>query len=101
LKGGKLLIQKGVLGKANDDVNGTIKGQIDMLINDMGGRPSVSMGGYDIQLNINIKEKREKEVGIIMDFACGGLQKKVGNVTNYPCGLSGANFASPPKKRAL
>jgi type II secretion system protein N len=100
LKGGKLLIKKGTLGSPSDDLYGTVKGSIDLSISNSGGRPALMPGGYDLQLNINVKEALEKKVALFL-IICDSVKKKNGPYINYPCGLSSPNIGLPPKARAL
>jgi hypothetical protein len=100
LKGGKLIIQKGTLGSPSDDLNGTFKGQVDITISNGGGRPVLIPGGYDLQMNLNVKESLEKKVALFL-IICDGVKKKDGPVIHYPCGLSAPNISVPPKARAL
>lgn len=100
LKGGKLTIENGRLGSDKDDLNGTIKGLIDLTITNAGGRPVANVGGYDIQLRLNAKDTIEKKL-TLLDIICGSTKKKNGNTINYPCGLSAPNTMVPPKARTL
>ncbi|HEX4922694.1 MAG TPA: type II secretion system protein GspN [Bdellovibrionales bacterium] len=100
LKGGKLTIENGKLGSEKDDLNGTIKGLIDLTITNSGGRPAATVGGYDVQLRLNAKESIEKKL-TLLDIVCGSTKKKAGGTISYPCGLSAPNTMVPPKARTL
>jgi hypothetical protein len=100
LKGGKLNITKGILGSDKDDLHGTVKGLIDLNVVNSGGKPMLQPGGYDLQLNLSVKDTIEKKVALFL-IICDSVKRKSGAFINYPCGLSAPNVGVPPRARAL
>lgn len=100
LKQGKFIIEKGVLGSEQDDLNGTITGEISVSVQNNGGNPTFVPGAYDLKLRLNVRETLEKKVGLFL-IICDSVKKKNGPFINYPCGLSASGFGVPPRARAL
>ncbi len=68
LSGGKLLIEEGLIGKDSDEVHGTIKGDIGMVIQNQNGSAAPLLGAYNFDINLNIKKSFQDKAQLFLSF---------------------------------
>lgn len=54
LASGRFLIERGQVGKAGDEVFGTVKGSFNMGVQNVGGRPVLTPGGYSLEVDLQL-----------------------------------------------
>ena len=70
LNAGKFTIEKGDFGSASDLFNGTIRGEIEIKMDVRNtGQISPTFGAYALNVDFNVSNKLEKELGLYMALA--------------------------------
>ncbi len=68
LSSGRFQIEEGLIGKDQDEIRGTIKGGIAMTIKQQGGVIYPVIGGYDFNVDLNIKKSFQDRAALFLSF---------------------------------
>lgn len=100
LSNGKLQIESAKLGSSTDELSGTLKGDIDIRFENIGGQPRPRMGGYNLSVDLASKpafqEKNRSLLGLIDQF-----RRDDKGVSRYSFKLQAANTDMPPSMLPL
>ena len=100
LSGSSFTLQEGLLGKANDPINGKLKGKMTIKMTRRGPRVAPSFGSYNISVNLNISKEKEKELyflGLLEDQ----FKQKTNRGVRILMGVTGARMGVPPKMKPI
>lgn len=92
LTAGKFSIEKGEIGSANDLLNGSIKGEIEVKIERTNaGQLGSSFGAYSLNVDLNVSDKLDKDLGLFMALA-GKYKTATTSGSRLKFKISGRNF---------
>ncbi|MCB0378832.1 MAG: type II secretion system protein GspN [Bdellovibrionales bacterium] len=100
ISSGKIIINEAKIGDAKDDLKGTISGDFDVDFAP-GGRAQFK--GYDVKLNLNVRDTLKQQLGFILTFIDNyqqiGEKYKFDSLegVRYELSLSGRNLVQPPR----
>jgi type II secretion system protein N len=95
LAGGKLIIEQGQIGKENDEMRGTITGNMDLSLTNQGGVINPVLGGYTFNVNLRMKRgflERASTFLILIDQ----YKTATAEGAEYKFKVSAANTMMPP-----
>ncbi len=95
LSAGKFVIQEGKIGHENDEIYGTVKG--DLMLNLQGGQ--IQMGAYNFDVDLTIRSSLEERLNLLL-AAASQFKTPTHNASRYRLRLSGLNVSSPPSVTA-
>lgn len=100
LSAGRFLIEKGDIGKEGDDIFGTVKGSMNVTVQNQGGRPVPVPGSYNLEVDLQMSKAfvaRAQMFLILMD------QYKTENEkgARYRMRVSANSFGLPPSMTPL
>lgn len=98
LQNGSLIIENVQLGQASDDLNGSIKGQIQLNLRRQNNIIQPVMGPYNLDVRLNVKPDLEKKINYVFLFLQPGKTSTPGQ---YNFKLSGTGPQAPPQISAL
>jgi type II secretion system protein N len=111
LSGGRLSIQNGTIGDANDEIHGTVKGSIGLTIQNVAGQGDVALvpvfGNYDLELDLTLKKSFQEKAGVYLTMADTWLSNysvapsSTNDGVKYKFKISGQNFVGFPQFSAL
>jgi type II secretion system protein N len=94
LSGGKLILEDGKIGKEGDDIFGSIKGDIGLLLQNQNGiRPN--MGAYSFTVDLTIKSSLEEKLSLFLGLI-SQFKTAVTGAGRYQLKLSGMSPNAPP-----
>lgn len=95
LAGGKLSIERADLGSSTDLLNGTVKGDIDMRLEPRGaGQVGVVWGPYQLQVELNVNSKIERELSYLALLSA--YKSAISTGSKYKFRISGQQFGKNP-----
>ena len=104
LIGGELYIDNFRIGNSKDEINGSIKGKIQMRLSKRGVQVTPRFARYNITINLKTLPSLEKKASLLLSLVDGFLGKfkapEIGG-SRYSFKLSGTNFYSPPRITAV
>lgn len=68
LAGGKLIIESGQIGKDGDELRGTVSGNLDLSLTNVGGAITPILGGYDFKLDLRAKRNFQDRAALFLSF---------------------------------
>ncbi|RYZ78688.1 MAG: type II secretion system protein GspN, partial [Proteobacteria bacterium] len=68
LAAGKLIIESGTIGREADELRGTITGNIDITLTNMGGGVTPVVGGYDFRIDLRAKRNFQERAALFLSF---------------------------------
>lgn len=68
LAGGKLIIENGQVGKDGDELRGSISGNLDLSLANVGGAVTPVLGGYDFKLDLRAKRNFQDRAALFLSF---------------------------------
>ncbi len=68
LAGGKLIIENGQVGKDGDELRGSISGNLDLSLANVGGAVTPVLGGYDFKLDLRTKRNFQDRAALFLSF---------------------------------
>jgi hypothetical protein len=68
LSAGRFNIEKGNIGKEGDELFGTIKGGMSLVIQNQGGNIRPILGAYDLSLDLSIKKSFQDKAALFLSF---------------------------------
>ena len=95
LSSGKLLIEQGSLGRAGDELVGSIKGSLDLRIQNMGGRMYPVVGGYNLDIDLTVKKSFQDRATLFLTFI-DGFKSQQADGAKYSFKVSASNLMMPP-----
>jgi type II secretion system protein N len=95
LSNGRFDITKGTLGKAGDELTGTLKGSLGVTLINNGGRIIPQFSNYDLVVDLNIKKTLEDRatlfLALLQPYKIAGPAS-----SQYKFKVAGQNFINPP-----
>ena len=97
LKGGKFLIEEGLVGEEGDDISGKLTGSLDLRFLGNGGNITYQMGSYTLDLNLKMKKSFEQKIDFYLALTPLKKCKKEGGGADslYSCRVSAPNWMTP------
>lgn len=100
LVNGELIIEKGSVGDDDDDIRGSLTGNVDVKFVRQGNQVIPVLGGYNLKLDMTLTRGAEKNFGIFLSFI-DKFKQLTGNGARYPIQLKGSSFQVPPEMSFL
>lgn len=100
LASGRFIIESGKLGSSNDELSGTLKGSIEMRLQNAGGRPIPVFGSYNLDVDLTAKQSFQDKAGLFLAFL-GSYRRDTANGANFRFKVSGLNIQTPPNIEAV
>lgn len=100
LQGGKLIIENAKLGNPSDELSGTLKGDIAISIQNIGGQARPMMGGYNFNLDLVAKPAFVQKAGFFLNFI-DQFKKDEKGASRYRLKLQAASTDLPPSMLPL
>jgi type II secretion system protein N len=103
LAAGKVIIENGVIGKAGDDLQGTITGNMALVVSKNefgGGGVSPVPGRYEFNLDLRPSRKLQDSASSMLSFL-DSYKTVAGDGVHYKLKISGDNFRGPPAMGVL
>lgn len=100
LSAGKLLIEEGNIGKENDELRGTIKGNINLVIQNRGGAISPQMGAYNFDIDLNVRKSLQDRAGLFLTFI-DAYKTPNPEGAQYRFKVSATDLQNPPNISAM
>lgn len=95
LSNGKLVIENAKLGNPSDDLSGTLKGDIAISIQNIGGQARPMMGAYNFNLDLVAKPAFVQRAGFFLSFIDQFKTEEKGS-SRYRLKLQAASTELPP-----
>lgn len=100
LAAGKLIIESGVIGKESDELRGTITGNIDITLTNVGGNVTPVVGGYDFRIDLRAKRNFQDRAALFLSFI-DNYKTALPDGSQYRFRVTAANTMVPPTIGAL
>jgi type II secretion system protein N len=100
LSNGKLSIEEGIIGQQGDELTGTIKGYVNLTIQNQKGQISPIFGAYSLDIDLNFKKNLHERASLFLSFI-DQYKFETENGTRYAFKLSATSFQNPPNMGAL
>lgn len=100
LSNGKLIIENAKLGNPSDELSGTLKGDIAITIQNIGGQARPMMGGYNFNLDLVAKPAFVQKAGFFLTFI-DQFKKEEKGANRYRLKLQAASTDMPPSMLPL
>lgn len=100
LSNGKLVIENAKLGNPSDELSGTLKGDIAITIQNIGGQARPMMGGYNFNLDLVAKPAFVQKAGFFLTFI-DQFKKEENGANRYRLKLQAASMNMPPSMLPL
>lgn len=100
LTGGKLVIENAKLGNPSDDLSGTLKGDIAISIQNVGGQARPMMGGYNFNIDLVAKPAFVQRASFFLSFIDQFKTEEKGS-SRYRLKLQAASTDLPPSMLPL
>ena len=68
LAGGRFIIETGTIGRQGDELQGTIKGNMGLNVQNVGGTPNPQMGAYNIEVDLKAKRSFQDRAALFLSF---------------------------------
>jgi type II secretion system protein N len=100
LAAGKFLIENGVIGKSGDEIFGTIKGNMNLTLQNQGAGIAPLPGAYSFDIDLNVKKSFQDKANLFLSFID---TYKIPNVdgAQYRFKVSAGGVEYPPNISAL
>lgn len=100
LSAGRFIIEEGIIGRATDEINGTVKGNLGLEIQNRGNGFAPVIGGYNFDIDLKIKKSFEQKGSLFLSFI-DQYKTALPDGSRYAFKLSAANPMMPPSFGAL
>ena len=100
IQAGKLLIETMRLGTASDDLSGTIKGDVNLVIQNVNGQISPVINGYNLSIDLVAKQSFKDRAAFFLNFL-DRFQKSDATGTRYKFKLISQSAGAPPQMSPL
>lgn len=100
LSNGKLIIENAKLGNSSDDLSGTLKGDIAIRIENVGGQARPMMGGYNLSIDLTAKPAFVERAQFFLNFI-DQFKREENGASRYRLKLQAANSNMPPSMLPL
>jgi type II secretion system protein N len=100
LTGGKLIIENAKLGNPSDELSGTLKGDIAVTIQNVGGKILPMMGAYNFNIDLTAKPSFVQKAGFFLNFIDQFKTDDKGS-SRYRLKLQAENTSVPPSMSPL
>lgn len=101
LKNGNIRFDNVKVGSDKDELHGTIKGQMDIRLQPMGGQLRAMPGAYDLAIELEVQSSLEQRLGSLWGLMEGFIDpyKRAAQPgkKSYAFRISGTSFMTPPK----
>lgn len=95
LASGKFVIENAKLGNASDDFSGTLKGDINIRLENMGGQIQPQIGGYNLNIDLQAKPAFVQRAQFFLGFI-DQFKTESNGISRYRLKLQAANAQMPP-----
>lgn len=68
LAAGRFIIESGTIGRTGDELQGTIKGNLGLNVQNQGGTPVPQMGAYNIEVDLRAKRSFQDRAALFLSF---------------------------------
>ena len=96
LAAGRFVIETGTIGKASDELSGTIKGNIGLTIANNGGQFNPQMGAYNFDIDLRTKRSFQDRAALFLTFI-DGFKTPTADGSQYKFKISATNPMMPPQ----
>lgn len=100
IDGGKLVIENAKLGNPSDDLSGTLKGDIAIRIDNVGGQARPMLGGYNFNIDLVAKPAFVQRASFFLSFIDQFKTEETG-LSRYRLKLQAASTDLPPSMLPL
>lgn len=95
LAAGRFIIETGTIGKPGDELQGTIKGNIGLTIQNHGGGFGHQIGAYDFSIDLKAKKSFQDRAALFLSFI-DGFKTPTSDGAQYKFKVSASNPMMPP-----
>lgn len=100
LTGGRLIIESGQIGRENDELRGSITGNLDLRLISNRGVINPVVGGYDFKIDLRAKRNFQDRAALFLSFI-DSYKTTTPDGSQYKFRVSAANTMVPPTIGAL
>ncbi|WP_413587288.1 type II secretion system protein GspN [Bdellovibrio sp. HCB274] len=100
LAAGRFVIESGTIGKPGDELQGTVKGDIGIMIVNRGGRFGQQIGAYNFEIDLRAKKSFQDKATLFLTFI-DGYKTPTADGAQYKFKLSATNPMMPPSFGAV
>jgi type II secretion system protein N len=100
LANGKLQIENGQIGRGGDEVHGTVKGSLDLQIQNRGGGFVPILGGYNFEITLDMKKSFQDKAALFLSFV-DQFRTPTPEGAHYAFKINAINSMIPPNISAL
>ncbi|PIS09748.1 MAG: type II secretion system protein GspN [Bdellovibrio sp. CG10_big_fil_rev_8_21_14_0_10_47_8] len=100
LAAGKFIIEDGTIGKDGDEVHGTVKGDMNLVIQNRGGTFVPIFGAYRLDIDLNIRRSFEERASLFLSFV-SQYKSPTAQGSRYSFKINATNPQLPPNISAL
>lgn len=97
---GELFVDELRLGDSKDELNGTVKGQLQVTLVKRGVEIAPQFGRYDFKIDLRTLPSLEKKAGLFLTFLDSYKKPQIAG-SRYSVQISGTNFYNPPRIQNL
>lgn len=97
LSNGAFIIERGEIGKAGDEIQATVKGSIQMSLQNMNGQIVPIFGSYNLDVDLKTQKSFQDKAGIFLSF----LQSHQKSPGQYKFKVAAPQFGLPPNISTL
>lgn len=95
LSAGRFIIETGTIGKPGDELQGTVKGNIGINIQNRGGAFSQQIGAYTFDIDLKAKKSFQDRAALFLTFI-DGFKTSTAEGAQYKFKVSATNPLMPP-----
>jgi len=100
LSAGKFLIENGRIGKETDEVRGTIKGNIGMMIQNRNGQLAPQIGAYSFDIDLQMRKTFQDRANLFLTFI-DNFKTPLADGAQYKFKVASPDPQMPPNISAL
>ena len=100
LSAGRLNIEKGLIGKEGDDLFGTVKGGISIILQNRGGLQPL-LGAYNFDVDLNVKKSFQDKAALFLSFLETYKSPSPDGGSRYQFRINASSVQMPPSMSAL
>ena len=100
LSAGRLNIEKGIVGKEGDELFGTVKGGISIILQNRGGLQPL-LGAYNFDIDLNVKKSFQDKASLFLSFLEAYKTPTAEGGFKYQFRVNASSVQLPPNMSAL
>lgn len=100
LSAGKLIIENGVIGKTGDEVYGSIKGNLGVILQRQGSGVAPQTGAYSFDVDLTVQKSFQDRAHLFLSFV-DNYKTETPNGAHYKFKVSAGGPLTPPNVSAL